>query len=330
MLRRVGAGAAKPGPGRGRSASSQPTASSSRRLGGDGGGRRVTAELSAARPFGGAGPTRPDHGVPASAPSSALEERDTEAAQPGERGRRGLAAPRGEAGPRVEVVPGVPPVPWPGGPPASSRPCTNPPARRAPRAAATVGALPLRCRVRGVAQARGPQEEPGTGAGCRPHRVRSLPEARYPPGINRFSAHMWVEAACLPWAGEELRFVGLGAEGLVCVPPGLAEGARWHRPCCGLGAAVTLSRLPVWGHPSVLRGSRRPRDPAAVGRGWVRGPREPVIFSGWGRGASCCSQTGIAFLFPSQISRRPDPAVPRRQPPAPHPGSRWPEQQKPL
>lgn len=95
--------------------------------------------------------------------------------------------------------------------------------------------------------------------------------------------------------------------------------------CWGLGAAAALSRAPCGGSPISL-----PGDPAAVGSGWVRGPREPVIFSGWGRGASFCSQAGIALLFPSQIFLRPDPAVPHRQPPAPDPTSRWLEQHRPL
>lgn len=59
VLRRVGASAAEPGLSRGCFASSQPAANSRRWLGGDGGGRWVITELSAARPFGGAGPTRP-------------------------------------------------------------------------------------------------------------------------------------------------------------------------------------------------------------------------------------------------------------------------------
>lgn len=199
VLRRVGASAAEPGLSRGRFASSQPTANSRRWLGGDGGGRWVSTELSAARPFGGAGPTRPDHGVPASASSSALEERDTEAAQPGERGRGGPCSPEGRGwtprgggaggspqslGPALSALLG-PPVRESSGPPRPGAPVQQQQLGLSASLSCPWGRLDPR-----------PQEEPVTGAGCRSHSGGLTPRASVLPGI--YTAHMWVGATCLP------------------------------------------------------------------------------------------------------------------------------------
>lgn len=168
----------------------------------------------------------------------------------------------------------------------------------------------------------GPQD-PGAAGGARDRGGMCPPggitaEPRDPPGINRLSDRMGVGAAGPLWAGEKATRWG-GRPGAWCVPlPARQKGQDGAPGRCHPVAA------PEGGHPS-------PPGTPHCGQGVGAGPGSPLFLAaGGGERASFCWQAGIAFLFPSQISRRPDPAVPRQQPPAPELLSRWLEQQRPL